>query len=219
MAAGPETFEKFAKVFRPQELIFKQGDPGEHMYIIQSGKVEVFLTTPQGEKSLTFYGPGDFFGEMAIIDKATRSANCRAAEETRLIMLDERTFDLHVQSNPAIVRKILKNMSNRLRDTNQQLSNLLIKDVNRRIANRILLLCAQHGIKGPGGIKMDHQFGEAELAKDVGMQDEPAKVHEVVEKLQQSKIIDIQGGQIIVLSVENLEKFIQYLAMKAEFGF
>lgn len=217
MAAG-ETFEKFAKVFRPQEMIFKQGDPGEHMYIIQSGKVEVFLSGPP-EKSLTFYGPGDFFGEMAIIDKATRSANCRAAEETRLIMLDERTFDLHVQSNPAIVRKILKNMSNRLRDTNQQLSNLLIKDVNRRIANRILLLCHQHGVKGPAGIKMDHQFGEAELAKDVGLQDEMAKVHEVVEKLKASKIIDIQGGQIIVLSVENLEKFIQYLAMKAEFGF
>ncbi len=217
MAAG-ETFEKFAKVFRPQEMIFKQGDPGEHMYIIQSGKVEVFLSGPP-EKSLTFYGPGDFFGEMAIIDKATRSANCRAAEETRLIMLDERTFDLHVQSNPAIVRKILKNMSNRLRDTNQQLSNLLIKDVNRRIANRILLLCHQHGVKGPGGIKMDHPFGEMELAKDVGLQDEMPKVRDVIEKLKASKIIDVQGGQIIVLSVENLEKFIQYLAMKAEFGF
>ena len=219
MAAGPEAFDKFVKSFRPQELLFKQGDPGEHMFIIQSGKIEVFLTTPKGEKSLAFYGPGDFFGEMAIIDKAPRSANARAVEETRVIMLDERTFDLHVQSNPAIVRKILKNMSNRLRDTNNQLTNLLIKDVNRRIANRILLLCHQHGVKGPGGIKMDHPFGENELARDVGLQDEMPKVREVLEKLKASKSIEVQNGQIVVLSVESLEKFIQYLTMKEEFGF
>ena len=219
MAAGPETFEKFAKVFRQGEVIFKQGDPGEHMYIIQSGKVEVYLSSPKGDQTLAYYGPGDFFGEMAIIDKASRSANCRAAEETRLILLDERTFDLHVQSNPAIVRKILKNMSNRLRDTNNKLSNLLIKDVNRRVANRILLACHQHGVKGPSGITFDMPFGEAEIAKDVGLQDETSKVHEVLEKLKTSKIIDVVGGKVVVLSVENLDKFIQYLAMKEEFGF
>jgi len=217
--AGQDAFEKYAKVCRSKEMIFKQGDAGEFMYIIQSWKVEVFLTTAKGEKSLAFYGPGDFFGEMAIIDKAPRSAAARAVEETKMILLDERTFDLHVQSNPAIVRKILKNMSNRLRDTNNQLANLLIKDVNRRIANRILLLCHQHGVKGPSGIKFDMPFGEAELARDVGLQDDMDKVRAVVEKLKTNKIIDIQNGQISVVSVENLEKFIQYLAMKEEFGF
>ncbi len=219
MAAGGETFEKFAKVFRAGELIFKQGDPGEHMFIIQSGRVEAFLNTPKGDQNLAYYGPGDFFGEMAIIDKATRSAHCRAVEETRLILLDERTFDLHVQSNPAIVRKILKNMSNRLRDTNGKLANLLIKDINRRVANRILLACHQHGVKGPAGTKFDMPFGEAEIAKDVGLQDEPGKVREVLEKLKTSKIIDVQNNSVVVLSVENLDKFIQYLAMKEEFGF
>jgi len=219
VAVGGESFDKFAKVFKAGELLFRQGDPGEHMFIIQSGKIEVYLSTPKGEKSLAFFGPGDFFGEMAIIDKAPRSTNARAADETRLILLDERTFDLHVQSNPAIVRKIMKNMSNRIRDMNQQVANLLIKDVNRRIANRILLLTHQHGVKGPTGVSFDIPFGESELAKDVGLQDEQSKVHEVVEKLKATKVIDVQGGKIVVLSVENLEKFIQFLAMKEEFGF
>lgn len=219
MAVGGEAFDKFAKAFKAGEMIFRQGDPGEHMYIIQAGKVEVYLPTPKGEKSLAFFGSGDFFGEMAIIDHAPRSAFARAAEETRVIMLDERTFDLHVQSNPAIVRKILKNMSNRLRDTNQQLANLLIKDVNRRIANRLLILTHQHGVKGPGGVSFDIPFGEAEVARDVGLQDELPKVREVLEKLKASKIIDMAGGKIVVLSVENLEKFIQFLTMKEEFGF
>jgi len=212
-------FEKFAKVYKAGEVIFRQGDAGEHMYIIQAGKVEVYLATAKGEKSIAFFGAGDFFGEMAIIDHAPRSAFARAAEETRVIMLDERTFDLHVQSNPAIVRKILKNMSNRLRDTNQQLANLLIKDVNRRIANRLLILAHQHGVKGPGGIAFDIPFGEVELSKDVGLQEELPKVREVLEKLKMSKIIDMPAGKIVILSVENLEKFIQFLAMKEEFGF
>ncbi len=219
MAEGPEALEKFSRSYRPQEIIFKQGDTGDFMYVIQTGKVEVYLTTSKGEKSLAFYGPGDFFGEMAIIDKAPRSANARAVQETRAIMLDERTFEMHIQSNPAIVRKILKNLSNRLRDTNKQIENLLIKDVNRRIAGHILMQCHQRGVKGPGGIKMEFPFGERELAKDVGMEDELPKVQDVVQKLRQSKIIEIQDGQIVVLSTENLEKFIQYLTMKEEFGF
>ncbi len=219
VATSPHAFEKFIKVFKPQELVFKQGDPGEHMFIIQSGRVEIFLNTPNGEKSLTYYGPGDFFGEMAIIDKAPRSASARAVEDTRMIMLDERTFDQHVQANPAIVRKILKNMSARLRDTNNQLQNLLIKDINQRVANRILMMARQHGTKGTAGVKISVPFGETELAKEVGLQDDLSKVREVVEKLKASKIIDIQSGQIVVLSVENLEKFIQFLVMKQEFGF
>lgn len=219
MATAQESFDKFTKSLKAGEVLFKAGDPGEHMFIIQTGKVEIYIKTPNGDKSLAFFGPGDFLGEMAIIEKAPRSAFARAAEDTRLIMLDERTFDLHVQANPAIVRKILKNMSARLRDTNRQLQNLLIKDINRRIANQILLMSHQHGVKGPGGIKMDVPFTEAELAKDTGLGDEMPKVREVLEKLKGSKIIDIQGGQIIVLSTESLEKFIQFLQMKEEFGF
>lgn len=219
MADSPETLQKFTRVYKPQDIICKQGESGDCMYIIQAGKVEVFLTTSTGEKSLAFYGPGDFFGEMSMIDKAPRSANIRAVEETRLISLDAQTFDAHIQTNPAIVRKILINMSNRLRDANKQIENLLIKDVNRRIANHILLECHQHGTKTPVGIKIDHPFGANELARDVGLQDDAQKVQGVLQKLQQSKIIEIQGGQIVILSVESLEKFIQYLAMKEEFGF
>jgi len=65
---------------------------------------------------------------------------------------------------------------------------------------------------------MDFNFGENELAKDVGLTGDIPKVKEVLAKLQQAKIIEMQAGQIVVLSVENLEKFIQYLAMKEEFG-
>jgi DNA-binding FadR family transcriptional regulator len=65
---------------------------------------------------------------------------------------------------------------------------------------------------------MDFPFGEKELAKDVGLTEDVPKVREVLSKLQQAKVIDMSSGQIVVLSVENLEKFIQYLTMKEEFG-
>lgn len=218
MPTPQEAMDKFSRVFKPGEVIFKMGDTAEHMFIIQNGKVEIYVSTPQGDKSLAVIGTGEFFGEMAIIDKGNRSASARAVEETRVIMLDEKTFDMHVQSNPAIVRKILKNMSIRIRDANTQIQNLMIKDINRRVANRILVLCHQRGVKGPGGVKMDFPLGEKELAKDVGLTEDVGKVREVLVKLQNAKIIDVSTGQVVVLSVENLEKFIQYLAMKEEFG-
>jgi len=216
---GQEGSERFVRNFKAGELVFKQGDLGEHMFIIQAGKIEIFVNTPKGEKSLAVLGAGDFFGEMAIIDKGSRSASARAIGEARAITLDEKTFDLHVQSNPAIVHKILKNMSTRLRDANNQIQNLMIKDINRRVANRILVVCHQHGQKGADGIKIDFPWGENDLAKDVGLGDDAGKVHEVLEKMKQGRIVDVRDGQIVILSVENLEKFIQFLQMKEELGF
>ena len=81
------------------------------------------------------------------------------------------------------------------------------------------MVAKQHGTKAGNAVKISIPFGEKELAKDVGMQDDSGKVHEVVEKLRGSKIIDLESGQIVVLSVENLDKFIQFLVMKQEFGF
>ncbi len=217
MSSEQEIFDKCGRSYNPGDVIFREGDMGNEMYIIQSGRVKITKQLKDGvEKTLVILGPGDFFGEMAVIDKDVRSANASAIDASRLIALDEEVFEMHMQTNPKIVKKILKNLTSRLRDSNQQIANLMIKDANRLVANTILLVVHKHGQEGPGGITMDINFTVQELSKMCGL-DFP-KTQEIVDKLIKAKVVSLSGETIIVTGLDNLEKFIKFLEMKEQFG-
>jgi CRP/FNR family transcriptional regulator, cyclic AMP receptor protein len=217
MSTEQEIYEKCGRSYNADESIFHEGDLGNEMFIIQSGKVKITKQLKDGvEKTLVILGPGDFFGEMAVIDKDVRSANAVAMEPSRLIALDESVFEMHMQTNPKIVKKILKNLTSRLREANQQIANLMIKDTNRLVANTILLVVHKHGEEGPDGIAMDIPFTISELSKMCGV--EQAKTQEIVAKLVKAKVVRMSGDNILVTSLDNLEKFIKFLEMKEQFG-
>ncbi len=217
MSTEQEIFEKCGRTYNSGDIIFREGDVGNEMFIIQSGKVKISKQLKDGvEKTLVILGAGDFFGEMAVIDKDVRSANAMAMEASRLIALDEEVFEMHMQTNPKIVKKILKNLTSRLRESNQQIATLLIKDANRLVANTILLVVHKHGEEGPNGITMDMNFTVSELSKMCGL-DLP-KTQEVVDRLIKARVISLSAGAIVVTSLENLEKFIKFLEMKEQFG-
>ncbi len=217
MTTEQEIFDKWGRTYDAGEVIFHEGDPGREMFIIQSGRVKISKRLGDGtEKTLVVLGPGDFFGEMAVIDKDRRSADASAMEASRLIALDEEVFEMHMQTNPKIVKKILKTFAGRIRDANQQITNLMIKDANRLVANTILLVARKHGVEGPEGLTMDIPFNASELSKMCGVDLE--KTSEVVGKLVKAKVVRLAEDTLIVTSLESLEKFIKYLEMKEQFG-
>jgi CRP/FNR family transcriptional regulator, cyclic AMP receptor protein len=217
MSSEQEIFEKCGRTYNAGDYIFREGDAGNEMFIIQSGKVKITKQVKEGvDKTLVVLGAGDFFGEMAVIDKDVRSANAIAMEPSRLIALDEEVFEMHMQTNPKIVKKILKNLTSRLREANQQIATLMIKDANRLVANTILLVVHKHGEEGPGGITMDIPFTVIELSKRCGV--ELPKTQEIVSRMIKAKVILMVGENISVTSLENLEKFIKFLEMKEQFG-
>jgi CRP/FNR family cyclic AMP-dependent transcriptional regulator len=218
MASQNEIFTKYGRTFKAEERVFGEGEIGAEMFIIQTGKVRISKKSKDTEKTLVILEDGDFFGEMAVIDHGPRSATATAVEETKCIVLNEELFEQQMQNNARIVKKILKNMSARLRDANKQIENLLIRDANSRVAHTLLQLAHKHGGKNTTEIKMDFDFTPQELAKMVGMPNEQAKVDEILDKLNRAKITRMEGTQIVVESLENLEKFIRYLEMKEQFG-
>jgi CRP/FNR family transcriptional regulator, cyclic AMP receptor protein len=217
MSGEQEIFEKYGRLYNQNDVVFREGDVGAEMYIIQSGKIMITKQLKTGEeKTLAVLGPGDSFGEMAIIDKDVRSANAIAMEPSRLIALDEELFEQHIQTNPKIVKKILKILSSRLRDANQQIADLMIKNDKRLVANTILLVVHKHGQEGPNGIKMDVDFTVPFLSKMCGL--DLAKTQEIVDKLIRARVASMSGDAIVVTSLDNLEKFIKFLEMKELFG-
>lgn len=217
MATPQEIFERYGKIFKAGTRIFQEGDPGDEMFIIQSGQVKITKRTQGGEKTLVILSDGDFFGEMAVIDNEPRSASAVAQTDTKLIALNQAVFEATMQTNAHIVKKILRNMSSRLRESNKQLAILMLKDHNRRVANTLLQLCQKHGRHTPQGFILDISLGVTELANMVGLSDDQAKVRDILGKMEKNKILQLTGNTIQILSLESLEKFIKFLEMKEEF--
>src|SRR6185503_13084051 len=123
MSSEQEIFEKCGRTYNPNDFVFREGDVGNEMFIIQTGKVMITKQLKSGEsKTLAVLGPGDSFGEMAVIDKDVRSANAIAIEPSRFIVLDEEVFKIQMQSNPKFVKKTLKILPSRLGDANQKIA-------------------------------------------------------------------------------------------------
>jgi rhodanese-related sulfurtransferase len=100
------------RVVAPGTVIFRQGDPGDSFYIVNSGKIRVFRRDRQGmETDLSILGPGDSFGEMALLTGESRSANVEALEETRLVVLSKEQFDRILKDYPDLSLAFVKQMS------------------------------------------------------------------------------------------------------------
>lgn len=97
--------------FKAGETIFKKGDPGDLMHIIKTGSVEILV----GDKIIELLGPGEFFGEMALIDSQPRSANAVARTDCEIESITEKKFLFRVQEMPFFALKVMKVMAARLR--------------------------------------------------------------------------------------------------------
>jgi len=113
---------ELGKIFTNGEVIVRQGDVGEQMYVVQAGKVEVVLESGDERDRVAILGPRDFFGEMALFDKEVRSATVRALGEARLLTIDKRTLLKRISEDPLLALNMLKSMSERVRSLNQQVS-------------------------------------------------------------------------------------------------
>lgn len=212
--AEDKLFEKYGKEVPAGTILFRDGDTGDEMFIIKSGKVKIFKKIGDVEKTLAVLGPGEFFGEMAIIDGQPRSASAQALEDCRLLVINSEIFDTMLRNNPEIAVRIIKKLSQRLRETNRQIEALLIKDKNRKVVHILKSRAEEKGEPIAGGLKIP--LTVSEIALHSGM--EVNEVKEVIEKLKKARLISEGEGYFVVQEVKKLDKFLEFLAMKEEFG-
>jgi len=111
-------------VYKDGDVIVRQGDLADCMYVVQSGEVEVVQATSGGEQRLALLGSGDFFGEMAVFEKEVRSATVRAHGEARALKVDKKTLLRRIKEDPLLAVNLLQTMSHRIRELNAQLASL-----------------------------------------------------------------------------------------------
>lgn len=120
--------------FKPGDVIFKEGEPGKVMYILVQGAVDLKKKVDKGETVLkTVDTPNDFFGEMALVDDRPRSATAIAAKPTKLVVVDETIFDNLIMTNGKFALKVIKVLSERIRNSNYQITELIETGQKERI--------------------------------------------------------------------------------------
>jgi CRP-like cAMP-binding protein len=112
------------KIYQAGEVIFRQGETGDCMYVIQAGQVEIVREKDGQEVQLSVRGEGDFFGEMAIFEHEVRSATVRALGQARVLTLDKKTFLRRVHEDPSLAFHILEGMSRRIREMSAEVARL-----------------------------------------------------------------------------------------------
>lgn len=115
------------KIYHDTEIIIKQGEQGDCMYVIQDGLVEIVNETDRGEVLLALRGKGEFFGEMAIFERGVRSATVRALGEAQVLTIDKKNLLRRIHEDPSLAFQLVQAMSARIRALSTEVSDLRLK--------------------------------------------------------------------------------------------
>lgn len=133
-------FQRFAKTYEPGQVIICEYEPGDSFYLVQRGRVQLVKCVNGASLNLDILRPGEFFGEMAILDNSPRSATCIATDTVECLEFNKENFELLVTGNPQMAIKLLKLFCKRIYDQKHRLKILSIDDVQTRLAEVLVLL-------------------------------------------------------------------------------
>jgi CRP-like cAMP-binding protein len=215
MADGEQLFARFGKRCPAGTVLFREGEAGEVMYVVQTGRVRISKTGKEGDKTLALLGPGEFFGEMAILNNKPRSATAVVEEDAKLLELDAGTFEQMIVSNAEIAVRLIRKLARRLDAVDGLVDILLHRDPKARV---ILGLSREAEVNGQlqqdGSVLVPMDRGQ--LARQFGL--DPDEIGSVLARLQRLSIIQETAGGFVVPDRMRLHEFLQFLQNRDQVG-
>lgn len=152
-----------------QHTVLSQGDSGDSMYLIMSGRIKVVIFGDTGrEVTLSILRPGDAFGEMSLFDGEARAASCITMESCTLLVLSREDLLRHMANYPQTALNMLSEMTKRLRRADDSIAQLALCDVNERLVHKLVSLAREEGTEAPEGILVHRRPTQQELANMIG---------------------------------------------------
>lgn len=206
--------QRFGRNIPKGTVLFREDEHGKEMYVLQSGRVQLSKTIRGEEEVIAELGPGEFFGEMSILNDKPRSATAVVTEDAQLLALDPKTFEAMIKANTEIAVRMIKKLAKRLDDANERIENLLLRDANSRVVHAVLTAARAQGKSAEQGLVVT--LGPAEIHKKTGVDEE--RVADALTRMERSQLISRQGDTLVVPSVQKLEEFLEFLEMREKFG-
>jgi CRP-like cAMP-binding protein len=185
------------KRYPKDTVVFFENEEGDFFFTILEGRIKVTILGDDGrEVILSVLGPGDFFGEMALLDNVPRSATAIAVEESELLSLHRNDFQSVLNDNKSITSALIRVLSARLRRANHQISTLALLDVYGRVARVIVDMAREEGKRLRDGRIAFRRATHQEIANRIGTTRET--VTRMLKDLERQGLIHVEGKEIVV---------------------
>ncbi|MGA9574590.1 MAG: Crp/Fnr family transcriptional regulator [Lysobacterales bacterium] len=194
---------------RPRTVIVSQGSHGRDMFIVLSGSLKVSVLSGEGKEiSFVVLRPGDYFGELSLIDGRRRSATVMAIESSELMVLGHSEYQQLLRDHPhtatAFLTRMLLTLANRIRATDELYQDSVFLDVSSRLAKFLLSASIEDSNSIPGQRLLDVQLSQYELGTMVNASRE--SVNKQLRDWEQQGIVDVSKGKITLLNPARLQR-------------
>jgi CRP-like cAMP-binding protein len=190
---------------RRGEVLFREGDKGDKLYIVTEGKVKLGRTSSDGrENLLAILGPGQMFGELSLFDPGPRSATVTAVTESTFSSLSHDDLLRWLEGRPAVANGMLAQLAHRLRRANDVVADLVFSDVPGRVAKALLDLADRFGRVADDGVHVTHDLTQEELAQLVGASRET--VNKALADFASRGWLRLEQRSVVIMDMERLSR-------------
>jgi len=206
----PSAVSALTKQLQPVDFprghtVFAEGEPGDRLYIVISGKVKIGRRSPDDrENLLTIMGPSDMFGELSIFDPGPRTSSATTITEVRAVSMDRDALRAWIADRPEIAEKLLRVLARRLRRTNNNLADLIFTDVPGRVAKQLLQLAQRFGTQESDALRVTHDLTQEEIAQLVGASRET--VNKALADFAHRGWIRLEGKSVLISDSERFAR-------------
>lgn len=197
----PEELTRIAQTmshrrYRRHEVIFHEGDPGDALHVVLAGRVKIARQSPDGEEAIVAtLGPGDTFGELVLLDGASRSATATAMEATESVTLSRTTFQALVDGGSPFRWSLLGGVAHRVRRLTDQLTEVHFLDLAGRLALAMVRLAEEAAPGATTNVRLVGHLTQSELAAMVGGTRQ--RVNQILGELADEGLIELDGGIVV----------------------
>ncbi len=207
-------FARFGREYAPGDVLFREGESGEVMFVIQSGSVRISKDVGGEQKSLAVLGPGEFLGEMAILNGRPRTATATVVEPARCLVIEAKTLESMVARNAEIALRLIKKLAKRLDSADTLVEILMHRDPKARVMLALSRHADAFGEPTVEGIRI--RTTAEEISREVGV--DVSVANEVIARLRRLRLVTEEPGALVVADVGRLQDFLEFLEMPQKFG-
>lgn len=201
--ANQSLADRFGVHLSEGTTVFRQGDPGGSLYVIRAGKVRVIKEAHGRQRVVTTLGPGDFFGEMAVVTGRPRSATVEVVEDAELLKVPADKLQEMILDAGEVAIRLIRHLALRLENANRFIDVLLEDDVSARV-----ILEIQEMLQGAGGSSAP-DITDGELALKLGIEKE--QVRGALRRLTRVGVIEVSSGFVLVKDPDRLDEFLEFV--------
>ena len=191
--------------FRRNEVIFHQGDPGDSLHIVATGAVKIVLPSTEGEEAIiATLRPGDFFGELSLLDGASRSATATALEQAETLVLPRSAFYRLLDADGGLRDALLTGLARELRRLTGHVEELHFLDLAGRLAMRLTRLAREAVPEAVEEVSLDWPYTQSDLAAMIGGTRQ--SVNKLLSGLVDDGLIRIERDALVITDLNELER-------------